>query len=80
VYTVDLGELGDDADVLIYMADEALNVHCNFTGQEELLLVELVRHFLLERLVKELPEDDDYGKDQKQGEDKSRGGEELLLL
>jgi hypothetical protein len=49
-------------------------------GKEELLLVELIGHFFLERLVKELTEDDDEGEDDQKGQNDPRGHEELLLF
>ena len=72
-------ELGDDRDVFVHAIDVTFDVHRDLTRQQELLLVKLVRHFLLERLVKELPENDNKGQDDEKGKNKSQGGEKSLL-
>jgi hypothetical protein len=62
------------------MIDETFYIYSHFTGEEELLLVELTGHFLLERLMKELPQDDDEGENNEENENKPCGGEVFLLF
>ena len=77
---LDLGKPGDDVQIAVNVVDKAFDIDRNFPGEQELLLVELSGHLLLKRLVKELAEDDDEGKNDEQRKDESRGGEKVLLL
>lgn len=65
----DIGEPGNDVDVPVHMFDKALDVHRHFAGEQQLLFVELPGHFLLERLMEKLSEDDDEGKHDEEGQD-----------
>jgi hypothetical protein len=62
------------------MVDEAFYVHCHFARQQELLLVELSGHFFLERLVKELSENDNKRKYEQKRQDDYRGGYKFFLF
>jgi hypothetical protein len=77
---IDIGQSRDDPEVLIHVIDICLDIHRYFTGKQQLLLVELFGHFLLQRLVEELSKNDDKRKDKEQHEDKQRGGKKFLLL
>jgi hypothetical protein len=57
----DVGKARYDADVLVHVVEESFHVDGDLLGEEELLLVELLSHGVLERLVKELSENDDEG-------------------
>ena len=77
---VDLGELGDHLDVVIHMVHKALDVHRYFAGQQQLLLVELFRHLVLERLMEELSKNNDKRENNEQGKDENRRREQLSLF
>ena len=77
---VDLGELRDDPEALVHAIDKAFDVHCHFTGEQKLLLVELSGHLLLKRLVEELSKNDDKRKDKEKRKDEERGSKKFLLL
>ncbi len=77
---IDLGELRNDAEVLVDMVDKAFDVHGHFTGEQQLLSVELARHFFLKRLVEKLSENDDERKHDENGQDEHGGSKYLLLF
>jgi hypothetical protein len=59
---------------------EALDVHRYFTGEQQLLLIELFGHFLLKGLVEKLPEYDDERQYNEESQNERRGSKELFLL
>ena len=76
----DVGQLRDDADVLVHMIEERFDVDGHLLGQQELLLVELVGHLVPERLVKDLAEDDDEGEDEKERQDDHERRKDFAIL
>jgi len=77
---VDLRKLGNDAKIFVHMINERFNVLCDFPGEQKLLLVELPCHLFLERLMKELSENDNQGKHKEKCQDKGRRREQLFLF
>ena len=59
--------------------DETLDIYGDLPGQQELLLVELFGHLLLERLVEELAKENDERENDEEREDEDRRREQLFF-